>query len=221
VHFSAHELSFLPGLPTRAADPARFARLAARFVGVYSCGRSDHTEELRKAPFPEVRLVDHLDRVAGEWRARADDLATWVMTHLANRTDVWGRYVRNKSEATTRAVTSPFAAERGKVSLDHDSLRKHFRQSEPGGQLGIHSASRDRTCRWLAIDIDRHDPDDQYAVSREGNLAAAQGWRQVLVDHGLDRAALHQRDVRGAALDLVQVFGLEPSPAAGPEKRNG
>jgi hypothetical protein len=34
-------------------------------------------------------------------------------------------------------------------------------------------------------------------------------------------AALHQRDVRSAALDLVHVFGLEPCPASGPEKRNG
>jgi transposase len=34
-------------------------------------------------------------------------------------------------------------------------------------------------------------------------------------------AALHQRDVRAAALDLVRVFGLEPCPAGGTEKRNG
>ena len=34
-------------------------------------------------------------------------------------------------------------------------------------------------------------------------------------------AALSQRDVRGAALDLVHVFGLEPSPPGGAEKRNG
>jgi hypothetical protein len=141
--------------------------------------------------------VNHLDRIAGEWRARADDLAAWVMAHLVNRTDVWGRYVRNKSEATTRAVTAPFAAERGKVSLDHDSLRKHFRQSEPGGQLGIHSASRDRTSRWMAIDIDRHDPEDQHAVTREGNLAAAQGWRQVLADHGLDPLLMDSNGIGG------------------------
>ena len=34
-------------------------------------------------------------------------------------------------------------------------------------------------------------------------------------------AALHQRDLRAAALDLVHVFGLEPAPATGAEKRNG
>jgi transposase len=34
-------------------------------------------------------------------------------------------------------------------------------------------------------------------------------------------AALSQRDVRAAALDLVHVFGLEPCPTGGTEKRNG
>src|SRR5829696_2293227 len=34
-------------------------------------------------------------------------------------------------------------------------------------------------------------------------------------------AALGQRDVRAAALDLVHVFGLEPCPTGGTEKRNG
>ena len=34
-------------------------------------------------------------------------------------------------------------------------------------------------------------------------------------------AALHQRDLRAAALDLVHVFGLEPAAATGTEKRNG
>ena len=34
-------------------------------------------------------------------------------------------------------------------------------------------------------------------------------------------AALHQRDLRAAALDLVHVFALEPSPTSETEKRNG
>lgn len=34
-------------------------------------------------------------------------------------------------------------------------------------------------------------------------------------------AALHHRDVRAAALDLVHIFGLEPCPAGRTEKRNG
>jgi hypothetical protein len=34
-------------------------------------------------------------------------------------------------------------------------------------------------------------------------------------------AALHQLDLRAAALELVQTFDLEPAPARGTEKRNG
>jgi hypothetical protein len=34
-------------------------------------------------------------------------------------------------------------------------------------------------------------------------------------------AALHQLELRGAALDLVRTFDLEPAPARGPEKRHG
>ncbi len=34
-------------------------------------------------------------------------------------------------------------------------------------------------------------------------------------------AALHQTDVRAAALDLVNTFGLEPAPPRGTEKRHG
>jgi hypothetical protein len=34
-------------------------------------------------------------------------------------------------------------------------------------------------------------------------------------------AALHQLDLRTAALELVQTFDLEPAPTRGTEKRNG
>jgi hypothetical protein len=156
--------------------------------------------------------MDYLQRIAGEWRARADELATWALTHLVNRTDVWGRYVRNRAEARSRAVTAPFRDERGKVALDHDSLRKHFRQAEPGGQLGVHSAGRDQTSRWLAIDIDRHDPDDPHSVTREGNLAAAQGWRQALVDRGLDPLLMDSNGIGGFH---ILVLFAEPMATAG------
>src|SRR5580698_8224444 len=104
--------------------------------------------------------MDYLEQIGGEWRDRAKDLAQWSMSNLVNRTDVWGRYVRRKDDNTTQVITAPFRDERGKVFLDHDSLRKHFRRNQPSGQLGVHSASRDLTSRWLALDIDLHDPDD-------------------------------------------------------------
>jgi hypothetical protein len=147
--------------------------------------------------------VDLLDQIAGEWHERASELAEWAMTHLVNRTDVWGRYVRRKGDDVTRALTVPFRDERGKTFLDHDSLRKHFRTRQPSGQLGVHSASSEMTSRWLAIDIDRHDPEDLESVTREGNLSAACGWRQALVEQGLDPILMDSNGIGGFHLLVV------------------
>lgn len=155
--------------------------------------------------------MDHLERMASEWSQRAPDLAAWALANLVNRTDVWGRYVHRKSDQTTQVVTAPFKEERGKVFLDIDSLRKHFRTSQPGGQLGVHSASRDHTSRWLAIDIDLHDGDDDLAVSPAGNLAAAQVWRQVLAGRGLDPLLLDSNGAGG--FHLLTIFA-EPMGTA-------
>lgn len=147
--------------------------------------------------------MDYFERISGEWFERAAELADWVMTHLVNRTDVWGRYTRRKSDDTTQVVTVPFREERGKVFLDVDSLRKHFRTRQPSGQLGIHSAGSDLTSRWLAIDIDLHEDDDSLSVSQEGNLAAACGWRQVLVNQDLDPLLLDSNGIGGFHLLVV------------------
>jgi hypothetical protein len=148
--------------------------------------------------------MEYLDRIADEWHERASELAKWTMNNLVNRTDVWGRYVRRKGDGETRAVTVPFRDERGKVFLDNDSLIKHFRKRQPSGQLGIHSAASDLTSRWLAIDIDLHDPDDDLSASREGNLSAARQWWQVLVDQGLDPLLMDSNGIGG--FHLVTIF---------------
>jgi hypothetical protein len=141
--------------------------------------------------------MDHLERIGSEWCDRAVELAEWAMTHLVNRTDVWGRYVRRKGDETTQVVTVPFREERGKVFLDHDSLRKHFRTRQPSGQLGVHSCSSDLTSRWLAIDIDLHDPEDTWSVTPEGNLFAARAWQQQLVEQGLDPLLMDSNGIGG------------------------
>lgn len=147
--------------------------------------------------------MDYQEQIASEWCDRASELAEWVMIHMVNRTDVWGRYVRRKTDETTQVVTAPFRDERGKVFLDHDSLRKHFRTRLPSGQLGLHSASSDLTSRWLAIDIDRHDPDDEWAVTPQGNLAAAQVWHRSLVEQGFDPILMDSNGIGGFHLLVV------------------
>jgi hypothetical protein len=147
--------------------------------------------------------MDPLERIAADWCERATELAAWVMAHLVNRTDVWGRYVRRKGDETTHVVTVPFRDQRGKVFLDQDSLRKHFRTRKPSGQLGLHSASSDLTSRWLAIDVDLHDPDDQLSVTREANFVAVRGWYDYLVSLGLDPLLLDSNGIGGFHLLVV------------------
>src|SRR6187431_2651874 len=148
-------------------------------------------------------MSDYFHRIADEWHERASELAQWAMSWLVNRTDVWGRYTRRKGDEASRAVTVPFRDERGKVFLDTDSLRKHFRTRQPSGQLGIHSAASDLTSRWLAIDIDLHEDDDSLSVSQEGNLAAACGWRAALADRGLDPLLMDSNGIGGFHLLVV------------------
>lgn len=130
------------------------------------------------------------ERIYSEWRERAPELADWTMLRLVNRTDVWGRYLKqrhrtNQAGEKNNAITAPFAAERGKVFLQKSSLEKHYKAKDGGGVLGLHSTSRDGSSRWLGIDIDLHD-DDDLSVTREGNFVAARGWWQQLVEAGFD-----------------------------------
>lgn len=152
----------------------------------------------------------YIDRIAEEWRSRATELAEWILAHLVNRTDVWGRYLpkRNrKVEPTTKggfkgnAITAPFRDERGKVFLGVSSLEKHFKATD-GGVLGVHSSARDGTSRWFAIDVDLHD-DEDLSVTREGNFVAARQWYEQLQQLGFDPLLLDSNGRGGFHLWVV------------------
>lgn len=134
------------------------------------------------------------------------------MSHLVNRTDVWGRYLSKRARQTefgsrNSAITAPFRDERGKVFLTVSSLEKHFKTRDVGGVLGLHSTSSDLTSRWLAIDVDLHD--DDLAVSREGNFVAAQKWRERLVDLECDPLLLDSNGRGGFHLLLLFAEPME------------
>jgi hypothetical protein len=146
--------------------------------------------------------VNFYDRIAGEWRERATQLAEWTMSHLVNRTDVWGRYLsesqrKPKSDGSrNNAITAPFREERGKVFLNVTSLEKHFKTQRSGGVLGVHSTSSDLTSRWLGIDVDLHEPED-LSVTAEGNFVAARAWRDVMAQMGFDPLLLDSNGMGG------------------------
>ena len=151
--------------------------------------------------------------MAGEWRERAAELAEWTMGHLVNRSDVWGRYLpakhRKVTEAGTvnQAITAPFRDERGKVFLGVSSLEKHFKTRDVGGVLGLHSTSSDFTSRWLAIDIDLHDP-QELSVTREGNFVAARGWHDTLAGMGFDPLLIDSNGMGGFHIWVLFAFPM-------------
>lgn len=131
------------------------------------------------------------------------------MQRLVNRTDVWGRYLAPKyrdvgddGTVKNKAITAPFKQERGKVFLQQSSLEKHFRARHGGGILGLHSASKEGTSRWLALDIDLHD-DDDLSVTREGNYVAATTWCNRLLEMGCDPLLTDSNGKGGFHLLLV------------------
>lgn len=134
--------------------------------------------------------MSYFDRMATEWQSRAKELAEWTMRVMVNRTDVWGRYLPLKNRkprggVMNHAITAPFRDERGKVFLDSSSLEKHFKTTQVGGVLGLHTASADFTSRWLGIDIDLHESDN-LSVTPQGNFVAARHWYQQLAQLGFD-----------------------------------
>lgn len=180
-----------------------------------------------------------LEQLANQWKDRSDELGEWVMNRWVNRRDIWGRYLAEKyrGESNTgapknKAITAPFSRERGKISLQVSSLVKHFKAKEGSGLLGVHSQAANGTCRWFAIDIDYHTPDD-HTGSREANYLAATTWFKRLQSKGFDpllmdsngdggyhllqffEGPMNTKTVRGFVKELIsdyEVLGLDESP---------
>ena len=141
-------------------------------------------------------MSDSLEYIAAEWRERAKELAAWVMQHMVNRTDVWGRYVKKRGSEGHHALTVPFKEERGKRFLDESSLQKHFKVQTGNGVLGLHSASADQSSRWMAFDIDRHDPED-LSISPLDTFGAARQIYDRLRSLGLDPLLMDSNGLGG------------------------
>lgn len=108
-----------------------------------------------------------------EWQSRANELAD-AAVRLANRADSTGGYRRRDGQmgATTRK-------DRDSDWLPLlDALRAHFRGERT---IGFHSTTPGNVCRWIAFDIDAHNPEDD----ADDNLAKAQLVAQRLRAHGL------------------------------------
>lgn len=153
-----------------------------------------------------------------EWKAAAPQLAAWAMEHMVNRKDVWGQYTtptekeKLNSGKSYKALTLPQKAMRGKDMVTLDKLTRHFRSSSVKHLIGLHAAHPDNTAKWLALDIDLHEP---AAVGAEDtarrNFAAASAWWEELQAAGHDPLLL---DSNGAGGFHLLVLFAKPAPLA-------
>lgn len=145
------------------------------------------------------------------WRRRSRQLAAWTFARLVNRTDVWGAYVapEHRESVGKRTWTAPPAKKRGQVKLHPVRLMAHFAAQDLGHVMGLHAVSPAGTCRWGAIDIDRHGgPGDP---SPEATFEAARFWFELLVSLGFSPLLTDSNGTGG--YHLLVAFD-EPTPVA-------
>ena len=91
-----------------------------------------------------------------------------------------------------------------------EKLARHFGSLRRDHLIGLHAASPDEQCLWLAVDIDLHDADAEDAADVERrNFAAAVGWWEVLQGKGYDPLLF---DSNGAGGYHLWVLLERPAP---------
>jgi hypothetical protein len=150
---------------------------------------------------------------AAIWAARADELALWAQARLVNRLDAWGAYTPPerrgreyvRRDGTTAKVPVNYTA---KGRLTPGLLARHFRGARHEHIIGLHTTSPDNSCRWGAVDIDRHGDSGNDPAA---NLAAAVAWHDRL--RGLGLSPLLSDSNGAGGFHLLTVF-REPVPTA-------
>jgi hypothetical protein len=152
--------------------------------------------------------------------------ATGYLWRLVNRmceTDLRVRDPELYRLVTTVADPEP-AVDGAGVWLDFAHLKRQLPMGRVLDHLGLtprlKGSGAQRRC---ACPIHRGDGRGRtFSVNLEANVYQCFDARCGSAGDVIDLwAALSQRDVRSAALDLVHGFGLEPNPPGGTEKRNG
>jgi hypothetical protein len=154
----------------------------------------------------------HLACYGAAWVDRAEELARWVMAHLANRLDAWGAYRPVEEigrEFTRRDGSKGKLGEQKTVwgRLTDYLLVRHFRARDRAHVIGSHTAGPDNLSKGGGIDIDCHGPT---STAPEVNLCAALHWYGRLVALGFRPLLL---DSNGAGGFHLRLLLAEPIPA--------
>ena len=104
----------------------------------------------------------HEDSVREAWVRNSVRLAKFALEQLKNRNDVYGRYLAlDKRTEKDKARTI-------RKSVTEEVVSQHFRATDRGEIIGLHTTSPENTCRWLVIDIDKHgDPNPEVELRNE------------------------------------------------------
>ncbi len=157
--------------------------------------------------------------IGEEWANRAGELAEWAMEHLVNRRDVWGQYTvltpaeRRREGKNYKALTLPRPEMRGHDMVTIDKLTRHFasRHHRKPQIIGLHTTSKEGTCKWFGIDIDMHDEGKTDAEDHgRRNLTGAINWWRELQTKGYDPLLF---DTNGNGGYHLWTLFAEPAPA--------
>jgi hypothetical protein len=164
-------------------------------------------------------MVTKHEIIGEEWLARAPELADWAMERLVNRKDVWGQYSvltpaeRRREGKSYKAMTLPRPEMRGHDMVTIDKLTRHFgsRHHRKPQIIGLHTTSKEGTCKWFGIDIDMHDDNKTDAEDHaRRNLNGAVNWWRELQQRGYDPMLF---DTNGQGGYHLWVLFAEPAPA--------
>ncbi len=157
--------------------------------------------------------------IGEEWAVRAPELAEWAMQKLVNRKDVWGQYTvltpaeRRREGKSYKAMTLPRPEMRGHDMVTLDKLTRHFasRHHRKPQIIGLHTTSKEGTCKWFGIDVDMHDETKADAEDHaRRNLNGAINWQRLLQAKGYDPLLF---DTNGQGGYHLWVLFAEPAPA--------
>jgi transposase len=206
---------------------ALYARVRARHPGRPSIAIGHVMRKLLHLTFAVWKTGKPFDPKHYPWEGRTESTGAGGSMNeeqaAGHTLDVPARSVVTATCAATVADPGP-AVDGAGVWLDFAHLKRQLSMARVLDHLGLaprlKGSGPQRRC---ACPIHRGDGRGRtFSVNLEDNVFQCFDARCRSQGDVIDLwAALHQRDVRAAALDLVHVFGLEPSPVGGSEKRNG